>query len=88
MIAILTDPADRRKRLIALTKRGVTKLNEAAEYWRTAQDRFEEVFGGPEAGGASRDVISGRWPPKIWREGIAFLFRNDRWRPGQKEEKS
>ena len=27
----------------------LTKLNEAAEYWRTAQDRFEEVFGEPEA---------------------------------------
>ena len=49
LIAILTDPADRRNRLIALTKRGVTKLSEAAENWRTAQDRFEEVFGEPEA---------------------------------------
>jgi DNA-binding MarR family transcriptional regulator len=49
LVAILTDPVDRRNRLIALTKRGLTKLNEAAEYWRTAQDRFEEVFGEPEA---------------------------------------
>jgi DNA-binding MarR family transcriptional regulator len=49
LIVILMDPADRRNRLIALTKRGVTKLNETAEYWRTAQDRFEEVIGEPEA---------------------------------------
>ena len=49
LVAILKDPADGRNRLIALTKRGLTKLNEAAEYWRTAQDRFEEVFGEPEA---------------------------------------
>ena len=45
LVTILTDPTDRRNRLIALTKRGLSKLNEAEEYWRNAQDHFEKVFG-------------------------------------------
>jgi DNA-binding MarR family transcriptional regulator len=49
LIALLTDPRDRRSRLIALTKRGIAKLNEAAKYWRMAQDRFEANFGQQEA---------------------------------------
>src|SRR5260370_23655533 len=44
LITLLTDPKDRRSRLIALTKVGVAKLNEAAKYWRIAQDRFEPSF--------------------------------------------
>src|SRR6266481_5230594 len=42
LITLFTDPKDRRNRLIALTKPGVAKLNEAAKCWRIAQDRFEE----------------------------------------------
>src|SRR5260370_1844445 len=49
LITLLTDPKDRRSRLIALTKLGVAKLNEAAKYWRIAQDRFEAAFGKHEA---------------------------------------
>jgi DNA-binding MarR family transcriptional regulator len=49
LITLLTDPKDRRSRLIALTKVGVAKLNEAAKYWRIAQDRFEAAFGKQEA---------------------------------------
>jgi len=49
LITLLTDPKDRRSRLIALTKLGVAKLNEAAKYWRIAQDRFEAAFGKQEA---------------------------------------
>jgi DNA-binding MarR family transcriptional regulator len=45
LITILTDPRDRRSRLIGLTKRGFAKLNQAAGYWETAQDHFEEVVG-------------------------------------------
>jgi DNA-binding MarR family transcriptional regulator len=45
LITLLTDPKDRRVRLIALTKLGLAKLNEAAKYWRLAQDRFEANFG-------------------------------------------
>jgi DNA-binding MarR family transcriptional regulator len=49
LVTLLTDPKDRRIRLIALTKPGIAKLNEAAKYWRIAQDRFEATFGRDEA---------------------------------------
>jgi DNA-binding MarR family transcriptional regulator len=49
LVTILTDPADRRNRLIAMTKRGLAKMNEASKYWQNAQDHFEEVFGQQEA---------------------------------------
>jgi DNA-binding MarR family transcriptional regulator len=49
LITLLTDPNDRRIRLIALTKAGIAKLNEGAKYWRIAQDRFEATFGKQEA---------------------------------------
>jgi len=48
LISLLTDPNDRRVRLIALTKLGIAKFREATKYWQIAQDRFEEVFGEPE----------------------------------------
>ena len=69
LVAIMMDPADRRNRLIALTKRGLAKFNEAAEYWRTAQERFEEVFGESEAA-ALRAVLSGiAYHPKSDQRG-------------------
>jgi DNA-binding MarR family transcriptional regulator len=49
LITLLTDPRDRRSRLIALTKLGIAKLSEAARYWRIAQDHFEATFGQEEA---------------------------------------
>ena len=49
LITLLTDPNDRRNRLIVLTKLGIAKLSEAAKYWRIAQDRFEATFGKQEA---------------------------------------
>jgi DNA-binding MarR family transcriptional regulator len=49
MVTLLTDPRDRRSRFIALTKPGLAKLNEAAKYWRMAQERFEAAFGEHEA---------------------------------------
>jgi DNA-binding MarR family transcriptional regulator len=49
LLTIRTDPADRRNRLIAMTRQGVAKMNEATQYWRNAQDHFEEVFGQQEA---------------------------------------
>ena len=49
LINLLTDPNDRRVRLIALTKLGVAKFKEANKYWQIAQDRFEEIFGKDEA---------------------------------------
>jgi len=49
LVTLLTDPKDRRSRLIALTKHGIAKFNEAAKYWKMAQDRFETAVGKPEA---------------------------------------
>jgi DNA-binding MarR family transcriptional regulator len=69
LVAILTDPADRRNRLIALTKPGLSKLNEAAEYWRTAQDRFEEVFGEPEAAELRAALLAIAYQPKFGARG-------------------
>ena len=49
LISLLTDPKDGRVRLIALTKEGLVKFREANRYWKTAQGRFESVFGKDEA---------------------------------------
>jgi DNA-binding MarR family transcriptional regulator len=49
IITLLADPKDRRNRLVALTKLGIAKLNEAAKYWRIAQNRFEATVGEQEA---------------------------------------
>jgi DNA-binding MarR family transcriptional regulator len=48
-VTLLTDPRDRRVRLIALTKLGIAKFNEAKPYWEKAQERFETFFGKEEA---------------------------------------
>ena len=45
LVRLLSDPKDRRSRLVALTKLGLAKLTEAATYWRVAQERFEAAFG-------------------------------------------
>jgi DNA-binding MarR family transcriptional regulator len=37
--------ADRRKRHVALTKKGKATLQRARQLWRTAEGRFEEIFG-------------------------------------------
>ena len=49
LVTLLTDPKDRRNRLIALTRSGLGKFKEAAKYWKIAQDRFEATFGEQEA---------------------------------------
>jgi DNA-binding MarR family transcriptional regulator len=49
LITLLTDPKDRRSRLIALTKEGAVRLNEAKKYWKIAHDRFETTIGKQEA---------------------------------------
>jgi DNA-binding MarR family transcriptional regulator len=48
-ISLVTDPNDRRVRLIALTRLGVAKFKEANKYWQIAQERFEAIFGATEA---------------------------------------
>jgi DNA-binding MarR family transcriptional regulator len=37
--------SDRRKRHVALTKKGKSTLQRARRLWRTAEERFEKVFG-------------------------------------------
>jgi DNA-binding MarR family transcriptional regulator len=37
--------ADRRKRHVALTKKGRATLQRARRLWRTAEGRFEKIFG-------------------------------------------
>ena len=37
--------SDRRKRHVALTKKGKQTLRRARRLWRTAEGRFEEIFG-------------------------------------------
>ena len=48
-IALQEGATDRRRRHIVLTSKGKTKCQEALRRWQTAQDRFERVFGRPEA---------------------------------------
>jgi DNA-binding MarR family transcriptional regulator len=48
LIALLEGEKDRRRRHVALTSQGEAKFREAKKLWQTAQDRFLEVFGGPE----------------------------------------
>jgi DNA-binding MarR family transcriptional regulator len=48
-IVLREGAADRRRRYIALTSKGKTKLREALRLWQAAQDRFEQVFGRSDA---------------------------------------
>ena len=68
LIALLTDPKDRRSRLIALTKQGIAKLNEAAKYWRIAQDRFEANFGKQEAADLRSVLLGIAHNPKFGKQ--------------------
>jgi DNA-binding MarR family transcriptional regulator len=65
LINLLTDPNDRRVRLIALTKLGVAKFKEANKYWQIAQDRFEEVFGKDEAESLRTALLSIAYSPDL-----------------------
>jgi DNA-binding MarR family transcriptional regulator len=61
LIAIAVDPADRRNRLITLTRRGRAKLAETDALWARAQRGFETAFGRTESealGEALRFLIS------------------------------
>lgn len=44
-VTLTPDPVDRRSRRVELTDNGKAKLAEADKLWRTAQDRFEQVYG-------------------------------------------
>ena len=73
LITLFTDPKDRRNRLIALTKRGVAKVKEAAKYWRIAQDRFEATFGKQEAADLRSVLIAIAHNPKLAKQEITGI---------------
>jgi DNA-binding MarR family transcriptional regulator len=64
-VTLLTDPRDRRVRLIALSKLGIAKFNEAKPYWQKAQERFEEVFGTEEAAKLRSVLLSIAYNPEL-----------------------
>jgi DNA-binding MarR family transcriptional regulator len=79
-IELFVDPADRRNRLVRLTKKGESKLRETAAFWQAAQDRFESTFGVVQAK-ALRDALAiiaaqeldqpNDWDPSLTRAGLA-----------------
>jgi DNA-binding MarR family transcriptional regulator len=71
LVKLLTDPKDRRSRLIALTKPGVAKFNEAARYWRIAQDRFETAFGQEKAAELRSALAAIAYNEKLTKQGKA-----------------
>jgi len=71
LVTLLTDPKDRRSRLIALTKRGIAKLNEAARYWKIAQDRFETAFGQEKAAELRSALVEIAYNEKLTKQGKA-----------------
>jgi DNA-binding MarR family transcriptional regulator len=68
LVTLLTDPRDRRVRLIALTKAGIAKCNEAKPYWETAQKQFEEVFGKDEAASLRSVLLSIAYNPELGKQ--------------------
>jgi DNA-binding MarR family transcriptional regulator len=68
-VTLLTDPRDRRVRLIALTKLGIAKFKEAKPYWQKAQERFEEVFGTEEAAELRSVLLSIAYNPELGNRG-------------------
>ena len=69
LVKLLTDPKDRRSRLIALTKQGFAKFNEAARYWRVAQDRFETAFGQEKAAALRSALLTIAYNEKLTKPG-------------------
>ena len=49
LVAVTADPADRRNRLITLTRHGRAKLAETDALWAKAQRGFEAAFGRAES---------------------------------------
>jgi DNA-binding MarR family transcriptional regulator len=64
-ISLVTDPNDRRVRLIALTRLGVAKFQEANKYWQIAQERFEAIFGTTEAAELRSTLASIAYHPEL-----------------------
>jgi DNA-binding MarR family transcriptional regulator len=66
-VTLLRDPRDGRVRLIALTKLGIAKYNEAKSYWAAAQERFEEVFGKGDAAKLRSALLAIAYSPELGR---------------------
>ncbi|HEX3913459.1 MAG TPA: hypothetical protein VHW71_08130 [Steroidobacteraceae bacterium] len=45
LLSIRLTPTDRRKRHVELTRKGKSTLRRARGLWRTAEGRFEKIFG-------------------------------------------
>jgi len=45
LLSLRLTPTDRRKRYVALTKKGRATLHRARRLWRTAEAHFEKTFG-------------------------------------------
>ena len=45
LLSLRLAAADRRKRHVALTRKGKATLRRARRLWRTAEERFEKIFG-------------------------------------------
>lgn len=58
LVAVGTDPRDRRRRTLSLTAAGAERLHAAQAGWAEAQARFERAYGGPEAADLRR-VLAG-----------------------------
>jgi DNA-binding MarR family transcriptional regulator len=54
LVETVADSADRRNRLIALTRAGRRKIVECERSWARAQDRFEASFGAKESAALRR----------------------------------
>jgi DNA-binding MarR family transcriptional regulator len=55
-VVVEVSEADKRSRIIRLTKQGEAKLREAASLWQSAQDRFEQAFGVENAAALRRTL--------------------------------
>jgi DNA-binding MarR family transcriptional regulator len=57
-VALEASDADRRRKLVVLTRRGRAKYAEARTLWRVAQERFEQRIGAAEAA-SLREILLG-----------------------------
>ncbi len=58
LITLERDEADRRSRLVKLTRTGRSRLADAQPLWRAAQEKFEDGFG-KRAAAELRNVLVG-----------------------------
>lgn len=49
LVTVETSAADRRARIVAITREGLSRMNEALPLWEAVQARFEGSYGADEA---------------------------------------